>query len=84
MTKASRNYANNLLKFINESPTPFQSVENLAAMLDNAGAVRIEEGDKWELKSGVLYYTPPPPPPPPRQRRTWDMKESALKDTVDS
>lgn len=56
MTKASRNYANNLLKFINESPTPFQSVENLAAMLDNAGAVRIEEGDKWELKSGVLYY----------------------------
>ena len=56
MAKASRNYANSLLNFINESPTPFQSVENLAAMLDKAGAVRIEEGDKWEVKAGVLYY----------------------------
>ncbi len=46
-----------LLEFIDSTPTPYHGVEKLAAMLDDAGAVRLNEDDHWEnLYPGMIYY----------------------------
>ena len=45
-----------LLHFLDESPVNFFAVRNMAGMLDTAGAVRLYEGEHWELKPGVRYY----------------------------
>jgi aspartyl aminopeptidase len=49
-----RKYANDLLKFLNSAPTPFQSVDELEKMLAAAGATKLDEGDEWNVERGKL------------------------------
>ena len=49
--------ANNLLKFINESPSCFHVVENLKSFLVSNGYTELLEKDNWELTSGGKYFT---------------------------
>lgn len=51
-----KQYTQNLLDYLYASPTPFQSVETLQKLLDNAGATQLDELAKWDLQSGRLYY----------------------------
>lgn len=51
-----RKYAEDLVKFLNNAPTPFQSVDELEKLLKNAGAVKLEEGDEWNIEKGKVYY----------------------------
>lgn len=55
MTK-NKKYAKELLEFLDATPTPFQSTEQLSKMLEKAGAVKLCEGDEWKLEKDVLYY----------------------------
>lgn len=52
-----KQYAQDLLDFLNASPTAFQSAEELAKMLDAAGAVRLCEENEWKIKKNTLYYS---------------------------
>ncbi len=45
-----------LLGFLDSSPTSFHAVENMKHMLERAGCQRLMEGRHWELKKGVGYY----------------------------
>lgn len=45
-----------LLQFLQQSPTPFHAVANMAAALNEAGFERLESSESWELKKGGLYY----------------------------
>lgn len=51
-----KRYAKRFLEYINASPTAFQSADFLSRMLDEAGARRLDAGDKWELEPGKMYY----------------------------
>lgn len=51
-----RQYADDLLNYLNNSPTPFQSVDELEKMLVAAGAAKLDEGDEWNVERGKLYY----------------------------
>lgn len=46
----------NLLDFLEHSPSPYHAVANMTAMLDEAGFVRLEEGEHWSLSEGNDYY----------------------------
>lgn len=46
----------NLLDFLEHSPSPYHAVANMTAMLDDAGFVRLEEGEHWNLSEGKDYY----------------------------
>jgi len=39
-----------LLKFIQQSPTPFHAVQTMVAMLEQAGFARLSESDAWQMK----------------------------------
>jgi AraC-like DNA-binding protein len=56
ITDIRMEYARQLLDFLDHAPSPYQSVELLSAMLDEAGAVRLEEFGAWSLEAGKLYY----------------------------
>ena len=45
-----------LLDFLDKSPVSFYAVSNMRQMLDAAGAERLLEGTRWELKPGGMYY----------------------------
>jgi len=45
-----------LLGFLDTSPTPFHATQNMAMMFENAGFVKLEEAEKWELREGEKYY----------------------------
>ncbi len=45
-----------LLGFLDASPTPFHATENMSMMLSNAGFIKLNEVDKWELEAGQKYY----------------------------
>lgn len=48
--------SNELIEFIENSPSAFHVTDNFAKMLDNAGFTRLAEKDKWKLTSGGKYY----------------------------
>lgn len=53
------NYMNNaqeLLDFINNGKTAFQSTYEIKNILDKQGYTEIKEEDKWELKKGSKHY----------------------------
>jgi aspartyl aminopeptidase len=50
------NNTQELLNFINESKTAFQSAYKIKSILDNQGYNEIKEEDKWHLKKGGKYY----------------------------
>lgn len=45
-----------LLRFIRQSPTAFQTAQTVAATLDVSGFTRLREGDAWQLTPGGSYY----------------------------
>jgi len=45
-----------LLGFLDASPTPFHATQNMAMMFENAGFIKLNEIDKWELEAGQKYY----------------------------
>ena len=58
MTSATpfRDHAQNLLDFIDASPSPWHAAQSLADRLDAAGYQRLEETERWTLASGGRYY----------------------------
>jgi len=46
----------NLCEFLDASPSVYHAAANVAAMLEEAGFVRLSEGDKWALEKGGKYY----------------------------
>ena len=45
-----------LLDFLQGSPTPFHAVANMASMLEEGGFVHLDEANSWELKPGTSYF----------------------------
>ncbi len=45
-----------LLAFIDSSPTPYHAVETAIGLLAEAGFTQLEEGDVWSLESGARHY----------------------------
>ena len=54
MTKNDFNDA--LLGFLDASPTPFHAVKNMSGMLENAGFIRLDERESFDLVVGESYY----------------------------
>ncbi len=49
--------ANDLIDFINNSPSPFHAVENLRTDLNNNGFTELKLNEEWKLEKGKKYYT---------------------------
>ena len=49
-------HINNLINFIDNSPSPFHAVKNIGDVLENAGFTRLYEEEDWQLKRGKGYY----------------------------
>ncbi|MBO4847800.1 MAG: M18 family aminopeptidase [Clostridia bacterium] len=47
---------NELLTFIEKSPTAFHAVENICRELEAAGRTRLSEGEEWMLEPGRGYF----------------------------
>ena len=47
---------NDLLTFIEKSPTAFHAVANICTELEASGRTRLTEGEKWELEAGKGYF----------------------------
>ena len=45
-----------LLGFLDASPTPFHATLNMSMMLSNAGFIKLDEVNKWNLEEGRKYY----------------------------
>ena len=55
------NAANELLTFIENSPSMFHSIETIKGMLDEAGFTYLPESARWDVKQGRrLLYNPQP------------------------
>lgn len=54
--ETKKQYAQNLLDFLNNAPTAFQSTDELVKMLDQSGAVQLDEGNVWNIEKGKSYY----------------------------
>lgn len=54
MTK--QDFNEGLLEFLDASPTPFHATLNMSIMLENAGFIKLDERQKWELKEGHKYF----------------------------
>ncbi|MEG6615328.1 M18 family aminopeptidase [Peptococcaceae bacterium 1198_IL3148] len=48
--------AEELIEFINQSPTAFHAVDRITKTLANQNFIELVPGDKWELKNGGKYY----------------------------
>ena len=46
----------NLFDFISACPTPFQAVETVSSVLEDAGFIRLEEFERWLIDRGGKYY----------------------------
>ncbi|MBU3938737.1 M18 family aminopeptidase, partial [bacterium] len=45
-----------LLGFLDASPTPFHATENMAGMFENAGFIKLDELNTWNLEINQKYY----------------------------
>jgi len=45
-----------LLEFLDASPTPFHAARNIAEQLKKAGFVEVKESDAWNLEAGLGYF----------------------------
>lgn len=57
MTQAEKNTAQELLKFIEKSPSCFHAVENIRQELISNGFTELKEQDSWNLSAGGMYFT---------------------------
>lgn len=51
-----RKTAEELISFLESSPTSFHAVEMIAGELKEAGFAALSEGERWQLKEGGSYY----------------------------
>lgn len=51
-----KEFAQELIDFIYDSPTAFHAVDNAKGILDKQGFTELKEEEKWELKKGAKYY----------------------------
>jgi len=51
-----REFNEEMISFIDASPTPFHAVEWMARTLECRGFTRLAEDEKWELEEGQDYY----------------------------
>ncbi|MDC0663525.1 M18 family aminopeptidase [Marinobacter sp. SS21] len=51
-----QDFNQNLLTFLERSPTPWHAVARMAEQLDQAGFQRLDERDAWQLESSCGYY----------------------------
>ena len=56
MTDESIAYTKSLIDFINDSPTAFHTVTKISDILEDAGFVRLSEGESWDIHHGGKYY----------------------------
>ena len=56
MTQENIQATEKLIAFIKDSPTAFHAVHTAAGMLEEAGFVRLNERDAWDLARGGKYY----------------------------
>lgn len=56
ITAEQRTHAQNLLDFIDASPSPWHAVATAEQQLLAKGFVRLEESAAWQLKTGGRYY----------------------------
>lgn len=49
-------YTEELIRFIDKSPTAFHAVESIAERLEADGFHALKEGDRWHLERGKGYY----------------------------
>lgn len=52
-----QSFNDGLIDFLEESPTPFHAVDNMARILENNGFIRLEEADEWNPGPGKYYVT---------------------------
>ena len=45
-----------LLHFLQQSPTPFHAVSNMAVLLDETGFQRLDSSNSWNLQKNSRYY----------------------------
>ena len=53
---SSENFNQELLQFLQQSPTPFHAVANLSVMLEQADFHRLDEAGHWQLEKNSRYY----------------------------
>ena len=53
---ASTERQKGLLQFLQQSPTPFHAVANMAMLLDEAGFQRLDSSNSWNLDKNSRYY----------------------------
>ena len=46
----------NLVEFLQESPTPYHAVKNMVAQLEQHGFQQLHESEAWQLKDNGRYY----------------------------
>lgn len=56
MTSEQMRETEELLRFIKKSPTAYQCVEEIGALLDEKDFTRLDEGEEWKLDAGKGYY----------------------------
>ncbi|MFV8570835.1 M18 family aminopeptidase [Marinobacter sp. SBS5] len=49
-------FNNDLLQFLNASPTPWHAVNSMKERLEASGFERLDERDEWTLEQGKSYY----------------------------
>ena len=54
--KTNREYAEELLEFINESPTAYHAVLTAEGILKNNNFIELKARDKWTITKGGKYY----------------------------
>jgi aspartyl aminopeptidase len=52
----NKNYINQLIDFINDSPTAFQVTKNIVSELEQSGFVKLNEKEKWNLEKNKSYF----------------------------
>ena len=52
----AKNQANDLLKFIDASPSPWHAVDTAEKLLLTAGFIKLNEALAWQLQTGSSYY----------------------------
>ncbi|MCM2287578.1 MAG: M18 family aminopeptidase [Sulfuritalea sp.] len=57
MIAQARHAAEELIAFIDASPSPWHAVASAEQRLLAQGFVRLEEGERWQLAAGGRYYT---------------------------
>lgn len=54
---SAKQFNNNLISFLDSSPTPFHAVQGLTKMLEGAGFRALNEQERWHLGPGKYFVT---------------------------